>query len=198
MRADSSRRTKLAIAFAIVYLVWGSTYLVASIGVHAMPPVLFGGIRFICAGILLGITALALGRKFRARRHRVAPPADRRGRQRGDPERLHQLGDAVRGVQPDRDPQCLGGAVDRAVRDARAARASRSTGARSSASSSASPAPRSSSGRAAGSKTSHFGMQLLILLARVRLVGDHRLHPQRRIRSSTCCRSPRCRCCWAA
>jgi drug/metabolite transporter (DMT)-like permease len=29
-----------------------------------MPPVLFGGIRFICAGILLGIIALALGRKF--------------------------------------------------------------------------------------------------------------------------------------
>jgi drug/metabolite transporter (DMT)-like permease len=29
-----------------------------------MPPVLFGGVRFICAGILLGITALALGRKF--------------------------------------------------------------------------------------------------------------------------------------
>lgn len=29
-----------------------------------MPPILFGGIRFICAGLLLGLTALALGRKF--------------------------------------------------------------------------------------------------------------------------------------
>jgi drug/metabolite transporter (DMT)-like permease len=51
-------------ALAVVYVVWGSTYLVASIGVHALPPILFGGIRFICAGILLGITALALGRRF--------------------------------------------------------------------------------------------------------------------------------------
>jgi drug/metabolite transporter (DMT)-like permease len=64
MPAVPSRRAKLVLAFAIVYLVWGSTYLVASIGVHALPPILFGGIRFIAAGILLGITALALGHKF--------------------------------------------------------------------------------------------------------------------------------------
>jgi drug/metabolite transporter (DMT)-like permease len=64
MSAVPSRRAKLVLAFAIVYLVWGSTYLVASIGVHALPPILFGGIRFICAGILLGLTAMALGRKF--------------------------------------------------------------------------------------------------------------------------------------
>jgi len=63
-KADSSRRLKLILCFAAVYFIWGSTYLVASIGVHVMPPILFGGIRFICAGILLGITALALGRKF--------------------------------------------------------------------------------------------------------------------------------------
>ncbi len=62
--ADSSRRAKLIACFAIVYLVWGSTYLAASIGLHTMPPILFGGIRFICAGILLGITALAMGSRF--------------------------------------------------------------------------------------------------------------------------------------
>ena len=38
MSTDSSHRAKLIICFAIVYLVWGSTYLVASIGVHALPP----------------------------------------------------------------------------------------------------------------------------------------------------------------
>jgi drug/metabolite transporter (DMT)-like permease len=64
MPADPSRRAKLILCFATVYLVWGSTYLVASIGVHALPPILFGGIRFICAGVLLGLTALALGRRF--------------------------------------------------------------------------------------------------------------------------------------
>ena len=61
---DSSHRAKLIVCFATVYLVWGSTYMVASIGVHALPPLLFGGIRFVCAGILLGLTALALGQRF--------------------------------------------------------------------------------------------------------------------------------------
>jgi drug/metabolite transporter (DMT)-like permease len=64
MSTDPSHRAKLIVCFAIVYLVWGSTYLVASIGVHALPPLLFGGIRFMCAGVLLGITAFALGRRF--------------------------------------------------------------------------------------------------------------------------------------
>jgi drug/metabolite transporter (DMT)-like permease len=62
--ADSSHRAKLIVCFATVYLVWGSTYMVASIGVHALPPLLFGGIRFTCAGILLGLATLALGNRF--------------------------------------------------------------------------------------------------------------------------------------
>jgi len=57
-------RAKLIVCFATVYLVWGSTYLVASIGVHELPPLLFGGIRFLCAGVLLGLTSLALGNRF--------------------------------------------------------------------------------------------------------------------------------------
>jgi hypothetical protein len=64
MSPFQSRRAKLALAFAIVYLVWGSTYMVASIGVHIMPPVLFGGVRFICAGILLGIVSVAMGSRY--------------------------------------------------------------------------------------------------------------------------------------
>jgi drug/metabolite transporter (DMT)-like permease len=64
MPTDPSRRAKLIACFATVYLVWGSTYLVASIGVHALPPILFGGLRFIAAGVLLGLVALALGRRF--------------------------------------------------------------------------------------------------------------------------------------
>jgi len=64
MSAESSHRAKLIVCFATVYLVWGSTYLVASIGLHHLPPLLFGGIRFICASILLGLTALAFGSRF--------------------------------------------------------------------------------------------------------------------------------------
>jgi drug/metabolite transporter (DMT)-like permease len=64
MSADPSRRAKLIICFATVYLVWGSTYLAASIGVNALPPLLFGGFRFLCAGVLLALTAVALGQRF--------------------------------------------------------------------------------------------------------------------------------------
>ena len=64
MSTDSSHRAKLILCFATVYLVWGSTYVVASIGVHALPPILFGGVRFLSAGILLAITTFALGQRF--------------------------------------------------------------------------------------------------------------------------------------
>jgi drug/metabolite transporter (DMT)-like permease len=57
-------RPTLIACFAAVYLIWGSSYLVASIGVHALPPILFGGIRFMAAGLLLGTIALAFGRRF--------------------------------------------------------------------------------------------------------------------------------------
>jgi drug/metabolite transporter (DMT)-like permease len=50
------------LCFAIVYLVWGSTYLVTSLGVHTMPPLLFGGTRFVVAGVLLLATGRLLGR----------------------------------------------------------------------------------------------------------------------------------------
>ncbi len=60
----SSHRAKLILCFATVYIVWGSTYLVASIGVHQLPPLLFGGVRFLCAGVLLAITAVAMGQRF--------------------------------------------------------------------------------------------------------------------------------------
>ena len=64
MSADSSHRAKLILCFATVYLVWGSTYLAASIGVHALPPLLFGGFRFLSAGLLLALTAISLGQRF--------------------------------------------------------------------------------------------------------------------------------------
>ncbi|HUN84620.1 MAG TPA: EamA family transporter [Terracidiphilus sp.] len=40
-------------AFAIIYLVWGSTFLAIRIGVLAMPPLLFAAMRFLVAGAAL-------------------------------------------------------------------------------------------------------------------------------------------------
>jgi drug/metabolite transporter (DMT)-like permease len=44
---------KFALAFAVIYLVWGSTYLAIRVVVASMPPLLAAGIRFVLAGTLL-------------------------------------------------------------------------------------------------------------------------------------------------
>src|ERR1700761_3858643 len=41
------------IAFAIVYIVWGSTYFFIQMAVHGFPRMLMGALRFFIAGILL-------------------------------------------------------------------------------------------------------------------------------------------------
>lgn len=41
------------IAFATVYLVWGSTYFFIRIAIEHVPPLLMAGIRFLAAGLLL-------------------------------------------------------------------------------------------------------------------------------------------------
>jgi drug/metabolite transporter (DMT)-like permease len=46
-------RWKTLLAFAIIYLVWGSTFLAIRIGVHEVPPLLLAGMRFFAAGIIL-------------------------------------------------------------------------------------------------------------------------------------------------
>jgi len=50
--ADASRAHVLA-AFAIVYVVWGSTYLAIRYAVETIPPFLMVGTRFIVSGVLL-------------------------------------------------------------------------------------------------------------------------------------------------
>ena len=47
------RRWKILLAFATIYLVWGSTFLAIRVGVHEVPPFLFAGMRFFAAGALL-------------------------------------------------------------------------------------------------------------------------------------------------
>ena len=62
--ATSTGRTKIIAAFAVIYLVWGSTFLATRIGVLEMPPMLFAAGRFTLAGTLLSIVALVLGERF--------------------------------------------------------------------------------------------------------------------------------------
>jgi drug/metabolite transporter (DMT)-like permease len=46
-------RWKILLAFATIYLVWGSTFLAIRIGVREVPPFLLAGMRFFAAGIVL-------------------------------------------------------------------------------------------------------------------------------------------------
>ena len=64
MQHDSSWRWKVIIAFAAVYIIWGSTYLAIRVGVQQLPPALFAGARFVTAGILLALYARWSGQKF--------------------------------------------------------------------------------------------------------------------------------------
>ena len=44
---------KTLLAFAIIYFVWGSTFLAIRIGVHEVPPLLLAAMRFLVAGLVL-------------------------------------------------------------------------------------------------------------------------------------------------
>ncbi|MGP0021423.1 MAG: EamA family transporter [Candidatus Sulfotelmatobacter sp.] len=47
------RAWKVLLAFAIIYFVWGSTFLAIRVGVREVPPFLLAGVRFLVAGGLL-------------------------------------------------------------------------------------------------------------------------------------------------
>src|SRR5271165_5600964 len=54
MEAKTHRPAWLTLlAFAIIYLVWGSTFLAIRIGVHEVPPFLLAAMRFLAAGLVL-------------------------------------------------------------------------------------------------------------------------------------------------
>jgi drug/metabolite transporter (DMT)-like permease len=54
MEASTHRPTwKTLLAFAIIYFVWGSTYLSIRVGVREVPPFLLAAMRFLIAGLVL-------------------------------------------------------------------------------------------------------------------------------------------------
>src|SRR5271157_1475375 len=54
MEATSQPRAwKVLLAFAIIYFVWGSTFLAIRVGVREVPPFLLAGMRFLVAGVVL-------------------------------------------------------------------------------------------------------------------------------------------------
>ncbi|MBN1138222.1 MAG: EamA family transporter, partial [Anaerolineae bacterium] len=48
-----THRFRLVLAFAAVYLIWGSTYLAIRLAIETLPPFLMAGVRFTIAGVVL-------------------------------------------------------------------------------------------------------------------------------------------------
>lgn len=57
MTGEARQRLQLVLAFAVVYIVWGSTYLAIRIGVADLPPALLAGARNTSAGVALMLFA---------------------------------------------------------------------------------------------------------------------------------------------
>lgn len=54
-------RVRLLLAFAAVYIVWGSTYLAIRYAIESLPPFLMAGSRFIVAGLILCLWSRSRG-----------------------------------------------------------------------------------------------------------------------------------------
>src|SRR6266436_1546048 len=57
------QRWKTLLAFAIIYFVWGSTYLAIRVGVREVPPFLLAAMRFLVAGFVLYGWMIARGER---------------------------------------------------------------------------------------------------------------------------------------
>jgi drug/metabolite transporter (DMT)-like permease len=65
-------RWKILLAFAIIYFVWGSTFLAIRVGVREVPPFLLAGMRFFAAGVVLYAWMRAKGTASPTRREWLA------------------------------------------------------------------------------------------------------------------------------
>lgn len=54
---------RVLLAFAMIYFVWGSTFLAIRVGVHEVPPFLFAAMRFLVAGLVLFLWMVARGER---------------------------------------------------------------------------------------------------------------------------------------
>src|SRR6516225_3057699 len=63
MNISARHRWMTILAFAIIYLVWGSTFLAIRVGVREVPPFLLAAMRFLVAGLVLYVWMIAQGER---------------------------------------------------------------------------------------------------------------------------------------
>ena len=59
--SKSQNALLIVLAFFAIYVIWGSTYLMNKIAVHALPPFMLASVRFSVAGILIFILCKIMG-----------------------------------------------------------------------------------------------------------------------------------------
>ncbi|MGB9428406.1 MAG: EamA family transporter [Gammaproteobacteria bacterium] len=64
MTSDARHRLQILAAFAVVYVVWGSTYLGIRIGVQDIPPAMLSGVRNSIAGLAIMLIAAVRGERL--------------------------------------------------------------------------------------------------------------------------------------
>lgn len=69
MESEPPSRIKLLLAFAAIYILWGSTYLAIRVAIDTVPPFLMAGSRFLTAGLILYAIGVRSGAPRPIRRH---------------------------------------------------------------------------------------------------------------------------------
>jgi len=65
MTTHQQQRSRIIVAFALLYVLWGSTYLAMRVIVRDMPPYVAGALRYLTAGPLMLLACAFMGRKVR-------------------------------------------------------------------------------------------------------------------------------------
>src|SRR5437764_2413437 len=73
--ADKQHRARILIAFAMVYVLWGSTYLAMRVAVQHMGPALMGGTRFLISGSIMLAACVIFKQKIAITRKDLLPLA---------------------------------------------------------------------------------------------------------------------------
>lgn len=66
--AEKKHRIQVIVAFALVYVLWGGTYLAMRVAVEHIPPYVLGSVRFLIAGSSMLLWCALSGRKVRINR----------------------------------------------------------------------------------------------------------------------------------
>src|SRR6478609_12172873 len=62
--AQQQKQSRIIVAFALLYVLWGSTYLAMRVIVRDMPPYVAGAVRYLAAGPVMLVACALMGRKI--------------------------------------------------------------------------------------------------------------------------------------